>query len=81
MKKTNQKSKTQISVETGIKVVTTAIRNKVSLTEASRMLGKGKNYVSDIKARIADNLKKKNIDRKTADTFKSLVKKYESVNA
>lgn len=80
MSKTTTKSKTQISVETGIKVLNTAIRKKVSLTEASqRFHGKGKNYVSDIKARISDNVKKGNITKKAASEFTSLVRKYESV--
>lgn len=75
------KSRTQTSVETGIKVVKTAIQKKVSLTEASRINGKGKNYVSDIKARIQDNLKSGNVTKKLATEFTSLVKKYETVVA
>lgn len=76
-----QKTRTQTSVETGIKVVNTAIRKKVSLTYASQELfGKGKNFVSDIKARISENVTKGNVSKKVANEFKSLVKKYESAN-
>lgn len=75
------KTRTQVSVETGIKVVNTAIRRKVSLTEASRLNGKGKNYVSDIKARISENVKSGNVTKKLATEFTSLVKKYETVVA
>ncbi len=78
--KTTTKTRTQVSVETGIKAVKTAIQKKVSLSEASRSLGKGKNYVSDIKARISDNVKSGNVTKKLATEFTSLVKKYESVN-
>ena len=77
--KTTQKTRTQKSVENGIKIVNTAIRKKVSLTKAAKLQGFGKNYVSDIKARITYNVKNKNIDSKTANTFKTLVKEYTSI--
>ena len=36
----------------------------------------GKNYVYDIKANIAKNYKKNNLDAKTYNTFNSLMKEY-----
>lgn len=75
------KTRTQVSVENGIKVLKTAIQRKSSVTKTSQDLGHGKNYVSDIKSRISENVKSGNITKKLATEFTSLVKKYESVVA
>lgn len=73
---TNKKTSTQRSVETGIKIINTALKKKISLITASRMHNLGKNYVYDIKANIAKNYKKNNLDAKTYNTFNSLMKEY-----
>ncbi len=74
-----QKTRTQGSVENGIKVLKTAIRGKLSLSEASRRNSFGRNYVFDVKARIADNYRNKNVDKTTYQTFKTLLKTYDSL--
>lgn len=73
---TTTKTSTQRSVETGIKIINTALKKKVSLITASRMHNLGKNYVYDIKANILKNYKKNNLDTKTYNTFNSLIKEY-----
>lgn len=77
MKKATQNPKSELSVQNGIKVLKTAIKSKLSLSEASRRNDLGRNYVSDIKSRLADNLAKKNVSRDTYKTFKTLLKEYE----
>ena len=72
------KSKSQISIENGVKIIKKAIKNKISLSEASRQSNFGRNYVSDIKSRLSDNYKNKNITREEYNGFKSLVKEYTS---
>lgn len=72
------RNSTQTSVDNGIKVIATAIKKKVSLSEASRTHNFGRNYVSDIKARITENFKKKAVTKETYTTFKNLLKKYET---
>jgi hypothetical protein len=69
--------KTVKSVETGIKLLKYAIKNKTSVSEAARENGFGRNYVSDIKARIDNNYKKRSINRELYDSFKSSSKSYE----
>jgi len=70
---------TQTSVANGIKVITTAIKKKISLSEASRTHNFGRNYVSDVRTRITDNYKRKSITKDTYNTFNSLIKKYEAI--
>jgi len=72
------KSRTQSSVENGVKIIRKAIKRNISLSEASRQSNFGKNYVSDIKSRIADNYKSKRVTRETYMEFKSLMKEYSS---
>lgn len=69
---------TQTSVSNGIKVITTAIKRKISLSEASRTHNFGRNYVSDVRTRITDNYRRKNITKETYNTFTGLLKKYEA---
>lgn len=71
-----QKTRTQSSVENGIKILKTAIKGKLSLSEASRRNDFGRNYLSDVKARITDNYKNKNLDKVTYKTFKTLLETY-----
>lgn len=76
---TNTKTRTEASVETGSRIVRKAISKKISLSEASRQSNKGRNYVSDIKARLNENYKNKNVGKEAYNEFKSLIKKYESI--
>ena len=79
MRKTTTNPKSQESVNNGILVLQTAIENRLSLSEASRQHNFGRNYVSDVKARINENLEKKNINRSSYRTFNSLVKQYNKI--
>lgn len=73
----NRRTSSVNSIETGIKIIRYAIRKRVSLTAASNANDRGKNYISDIKARLEENYKSKNITRDTYNTFKSLNRQYE----
>jgi hypothetical protein len=74
-----RKTRTQTSVENGIKILKTAIKGKLSLSEASRRNKRGRNYLSDVKSRIKENYKNKNVDRETYQDFQSLLKTYNSL--
>lgn len=74
-----EKTRTQASVETGVKILKKAIKNKISLSEASRQSNRGRNYVSDIKARITENYKNKNVSKETYNEFKTLAKEYSNL--
>lgn len=74
-----KKTRTQTSVENGIKILKTAIKGKLSLSEASRRNQFGRNYLSDVKARIKENYKNKNVDKETYQNFVSLLKTYNSL--
>lgn len=74
-----KKTRTQTSVENGIKVLKTAIKGRLSLSEASRRNNFGRNYLSDVKARISRNRKNKNVDKDTYETFRTLLKTYSSL--
>lgn len=69
-------TKTETSVKNGVKILKTAIKKNISLSEASRQANFGRNYVSDIKLRIRDNYKKKNISREAYNEFNALMKEY-----
>lgn len=69
-------TKTETSVKNGIKIIKTAIKQKISLSEASRKANFGRNYVSDIKTRVKANYKNKNVSRETYTEFISLIKTY-----
>ncbi len=69
-------TKTEKSVKTGMKVIRKAIRERISLSEAARQSDLGRNYVSDIKLRISDNYKNKNVEKKDYLEFNALIKKY-----
>ncbi len=69
-------TKTEKSVKTGMKVIRKAIRERISLSEAARQSNLGRNYVSDIKSRLTDNYKNKNIDKNNYIEFNALIKKY-----
>jgi len=75
-----EKTRTQASVETGVKILRKAIKNNISLSKASKESKKGRNYVSDIKARITENYKKKNVSKETYNEFRTLAKEYSNLN-
>lgn len=75
-KRTVTKTRTQSSVENGIKILKTAIKKELSLSEASRQHSFGRNYLSDLKARISNNYKNRTIDKERYQTFKNLLKEY-----
>jgi hypothetical protein len=76
MTKKVTKTRTQTSVENGIKILKTAIKQKLSLSEASRRHNFGRNYLSDVKSRITTHYKKRNIDTETYKNFNTLLKTY-----
>ena len=76
-KRATSRRSSSVSLENGIKIVKYAIKHKLSLSEASRQNGKGKNYVSDIKTRLKKNRKNGNISKNLFDIFKSVSKQYE----
>ncbi len=73
------KTKTQVSVENGVKVLKTAIKSNISLSEASRRNNFGRNYLSDVKSRIKENYKNKAVDKETYQSFNTLLKTYQSL--
>jgi len=73
------KTRTEVSVDNGIKILQTAIKNELSLSEASRRNSFGRNYLSDVKSKIKENYKNKKINRETYQNFSSLLKTYNSL--
>ena len=71
--------RSQESVQNAIEILTTAIDNGLSLSEASRQHNFGRNYLSDVKARIHENYEKKLIKRDAYNSFKRLLKAYEKL--
>jgi hypothetical protein len=65
------------SLTNGISVLRYAIDNGLSVSAASKAKNFGRNYVSDIKARIEENYKSGNITKSLYTTFKSLSNRYE----
>jgi len=78
--KTLRRSSSVVSLENGIKILKLAIRRKISLSAAAKDSGRGKNYISDIKARLEENYKSKNISKELYTSFKSLNKDYEKLS-
>lgn len=76
---TQTNARTEASVNNGIAILQTAIKKGLSLSEASRQHKFGRNYVSDVKARLKANLDAKNINRETYRTFKTTLKTYENL--
>jgi hypothetical protein len=74
----NRRTSSVSSLENGIRIMKYAIKRRTSLSAASNADGRGKNYISDIKARLEENYKSKNISRDLYTTFKSLNKQYQS---
>jgi hypothetical protein len=73
------KTRTEVSVENGMRILQTAIKGNLSLSEASRRNSLGRNYLSDVKARIKENYKNKKINRETYQNFSMLLKTYNSL--
>ena len=65
------------SVQNGISIVTNATKHGLSLSEASRQAGFGRNYVSDVKSRLKANREARNVDATTAREFRNAIKTYE----
>ena len=64
------------SINNGIKVVGLAIRKGISVSAASIASGHGKNYIADIKERLEENYKSRNITRELYRSFSGLIKEY-----
>lgn len=75
-----RRSTSVVSLENGIKILKLAIKRKISLSAAAKDSGRGKNYISDIKARLEENYKSKNITKELYSNFKSLNKEYEKLS-
>lgn len=75
-----RRSSSVVSLENGIKILKLAIRRKISLSAAAKNSGRGKNYISDIKARLEENYKSKNISKDLYSSFKTLNKEYEKIS-
>lgn len=70
-------SNSENSVNTSIKIIKRATRRGISLSEASRQSKLGRNYVSDVKLRLSENLEKRNITRQSFSKFKKTLKDYQ----
>lgn len=79
-KSSTRRSASVVSLENGIKILKLAIKRKISLSAAAKDSGRGKNYISDIKARLEENYKSKNITKELYSNFKSLNKEYEKLS-
>lgn len=73
----NSRSSSVISIENGIRIIKFALKKRISISAAAKAEGKGKNYVSDIKARLEENYRNRNISRELYNSFNSLNKQYE----
>jgi hypothetical protein len=81
MRKQNQtKTRTQISVENGIKILKNAIKCKISASEASRRENFGRNYVSNVKSRLSENYENRAINRDMYREFRRLLKEYNAMS-
>lgn len=79
--KTNKRRESSIiSLNNGISVLRTAINNSISVSAAAKANGHGRNYVSDIKARIEENYKSGNIPKSLYTTFQSLSNRYNKMS-
>lgn len=82
MKKTNEKSVSQQSVETGIAIIKMATEIKeVSLGQAALLSGKSRNYIPQIKLTIDERYIKGNINRSLYREFNSTLRTYNKVKA
>lgn len=68
------------SIENGIKILEHAIKKNVSASLAAKQKGFGRNYISDIRARVSENYATGNINKVQYSTFVGLYKQYEKTN-
>ena len=73
------KNSTEKSVNNGVKIVKAAIKQNLSLAEASRQFGFKRNYVSDITIRLNGNFIKENVSRANYSKFTSLMTRREKI--
>ncbi len=78
-KATSRRSNSVISLENGINVIKLALRKKLSVSAAAKASGFGRNYISDIKSRLKENYKSKNITKELYNSFVTLNKEYNKV--
>lgn len=76
----NKRSASVNSIENGIEILEYAIKKNLSASGSAREKGFGRNYISDIRARLMENYSSKNITRIQYSTFSSLYKQYEKAN-
>jgi hypothetical protein len=65
------------SIENGIKILELAIKKNISASRAAKQKGHGRNYISDIRARVSENYTTGNINKLQYSTFVGLYKQYE----
>ena len=75
----SKKTNSVKSLENGINVLNYAIKKKISVSAAAKQNKFGRNYISDIKARLEENYKSKNITRELYSSFRTLNKEYQKV--
>jgi sulfur transfer complex TusBCD TusB component (DsrH family) len=68
------------SIENGIKILELAIKRNLSASRAATQKGFGRNYISDIRARVSENYSSGNINKVQYATFVGLYKQYEKNN-
>jgi len=68
------------SIENGIKILEVAIKRNISASRAATQKGFGRNYISDIRARVSENYSSGNINKTQYSTFVGLYKQYEKNN-
>ena len=62
---------------TSLQIIRKALKNRLSLTQASISEGYGKNYVSNVKLTLQDGLKSRRVSKQEASEFKTALKAYE----
>lgn len=65
------------SIENGIKILEFAIKRNISASRSAVQKGFGRNYISDIRARVSENYQNGNINKTQYSTFVGLYKQYE----
>jgi len=73
----SKKTNSVKSLENGINVLKYAIKKKISVSAAAKENKFGRNYISDIKARLEENYKSKNITKELYSSFRTLNKEYQ----
>ncbi len=77
-------TKTKINnlvIKNSLQIMRTAIKNGISVTEASRSIGYGKNYVSNAKLTLNERISTNTITKGEAAEFKRVYKQYEQAVA